>query len=111
MARRKKVEENNNTNIPEENTPEVNSETTATITEPTENQEPQENSVDENEITVKSRVKIKSGVENDMLGRRIHNGIKNYVYTVLAVRNDGYCTIECLTYVFTLSKDNLILVR
>ena len=102
MGRRKKTEEtnpevNNNTNIPEENTSEVNSETTTTNPEPA--------------IQMGSRVKIKSGVSSDMMGRRIHNGIKNYVYTVLAVRSDDYCTIECLTYVLTLHKNDLILVE
>lgn len=58
-------------------------------------------------IVVGSRVKVKKDVGNDMLGKRIHNGIKNYVYTVKVVRPDGYCTIECMAYQFTLSKEQL----
>ena len=61
----------------------------------------------EDVINVGDRVKIKSDVSNDMLGRRIHNGIKNYNYTVKVVRPDNYLIIECLTYVFTLHKDEV----
>ena len=61
------------------------------------------------EIIVGSRVKINKEIGHDMLGRRIHNGIKNYVYTVKAVRPDNYCTIECLAYQFTLAKSDLSL--
>lgn len=127
MGRRRKTEEtnpevNDNINIPEENASEVNSETTVTNSESIEinmeNQELPENptagllQVEENPtIKTGSRVKIKPGIPNDMMGRRIHNGIKNYVYTVLAVRTDGYCTIECLTYVFTLHSKDLDLVK
>lgn len=126
MARRRKTEEtnpevNNNTNIVEENVSELTSETTITNSEPIEidmaNQElPEEPTagllqVEELTIEKGSRVKIKPGTPNDIMGRRIHNGIKNYVYTVLAVRTDGYCTIECLTYVFTLHKKDLDLVK
>lgn len=126
MGRRRKTEEtnpevNNNTNIPEENVPEVNSETTVTNSEPTEidmsNQELPENptagllQVEEPTIKIGSKVKIKPTVGHDTIGRRIHNGIKNYVYTVKVARPDGYCTIECLTYVFTLSSKDLDLVK
>lgn len=64
-----------------------------------------------NAIRVGDRVKIKPEVGNDIVGRRIHNGIKNYLYTVKAVRNDGYITIECLTYVFTLSNKDLEFIK
>lgn len=111
MGRRRKTEEtnpevNNNTNIPEENVSEVNSESTESNIEPAEIPV-----IEEPTIQKGSRVKIKPGIANDIMGRRIHNGIKNYVYTVLAVRTDGYCTIECLTYVFTLPSKDLDLVK
>ena len=61
----------------------------------------------EDVINVGDRVKIKSDVSNDMLGRRIHNGIKNYNYTVKVARPDNYLIIECLTYIFTLHKDEV----
>lgn len=128
MGRRRKTEEtnpevNNNTNMPEKNNSEVNSETTVTNSEPISidmsNQELPENVTaglsqvidEEPAIVTGSKVKIKTGIGNDMIGRRIHNGIKNYVYTVLAVRSDDYCTIECLTYTFTLHKNDLILIK
>ena len=128
MGRRRKTEEtnpevNNNTNIPEENNSEVNSETTVTNSEPItidlSNQELPENPTtglsqvasEEPTLQIGSKVKINPAIGNDMVGRRIHNGIKNYVYTVKTVRDDGYCTIECLTYVFTLHKNDLNLVK
>lgn len=61
------------------------------------------------EIIVGSRVKINNEIGHDMLGKRIHNGVKNYVYTVKAVRPDDYCTIECLACQFTLAKSDLSL--
>lgn len=53
------------------------------------------------------RVKILPDVSNDMLGRRIHNGVKNYVYKIHNIRDDGYCTITCLTHCFTLKLSQL----
>lgn len=63
-----------------------------------------------NTISIGSRVKINPSVSNDCVGRRIHNGVKNYTYTVKSVRTDGFCTVECLTYVFTVNKKDLILI-
>lgn len=103
MARRKNKEENNNTNIMGDIASEVISEITETNSEPSQ--------VEEITIEIGSKVKIRPDIPNDIMGRRIHNGIKNYVYTVLAVRTDKYCTIECLTYVFTLHQKDLILVK
>ena len=60
-----------------------------------------------NNIVKGDRVKIDPKLSNDMLGRRIHNGVKNYTYTVLNVRSDGFCSIECLTHVFCVHKDHL----
>lgn len=62
-------------------------------------------------LKVGDRVKIKPEVGNDIVGRRIHNGIKNYLYTVKNVRDDGYVTIECLTYIFTLNKKDLEFIK
>lgn len=59
------------------------------------------------ELKVGDKVKIKSNVETDTLGRRIHNGIRNYTYRVLAVRPDGFISIECLTYAFLVRKDQV----
>ena len=63
--------------------------------------------VERKEIRVGDRVKIKPNVETDTLGRRIHNGIRNYTYNVLAVRPDGFISIECLTYAFLVRKDQV----
>jgi hypothetical protein len=62
-------------------------------------------------LKVGDRVKIKKNVGNDIVGRRIHNGIKNYLYTVKHVRSDGYVTIECLTYTFTLHNKDLEFIK
>lgn len=59
------------------------------------------------EFKVGDKVKIKPNVETDTLGRRIHNGIRNYTYRVLAVRPDGFISIECLTYAFLVRKDQV----
>ena len=59
------------------------------------------------ELKVGDVVKLKSDVETDTLGRRIHNGIRNYTYRVLAVRPDGFISIECLTYAFLVRKDQV----
>lgn len=59
------------------------------------------------EIRVGDKVKIKPNVETDTLGRRIHNGIRNYTYNVLTVRPDGFISIECLTYAFLVRKDQV----
>ena len=53
------------------------------------------------------KVKIKPDVSNDMLGRRIHNGVKNYQYKIHNIRDDGYCTVICLTHCFTLKLTQL----
>lgn len=55
------------------------------------------------------RVKL-GDIKNDTLGRRIHNGIKNYVYTIRSIRPDGVACIECLTHVFNVKLSDLIKV-
>ena len=71
--------------------------------------EPVEETVEEtgDNIVKGDRVKIDPKLSNDMLGRRIHNGLKNYTYTVLNVRSDGFCSVECLTHVFCVHKKHL----
>ena len=59
-------------------------------------------------IVVGDFVKIKPDVFNDMLGKHIHNGIKNYNYKVKLVRVDGYLVIECLAYSFVLKPEEVI---
>lgn len=59
------------------------------------------------QLKVGDIVKLKPNVETDTLGRRIHNGIRNYTYRVLAVRPDGFISIECLTYAFLVRKDQV----
>ncbi len=59
-------------------------------------------------INVGDTIKLKSTVQHDILGRRIHNGIRNYNYKVLNIRDDGYITIECLTYVFVISPEDIV---
>ena len=117
-----------NETLSQEN-PEVQNELLNEITEDTqendvqpaeENTENQDNLSNEQEnenveepgdtIVKGDRVKIDPKLSNDMLGRRIHNGVKNYTYTVLNVRSDGFCSIECLTHVFCVNKNNLIKV-
>lgn len=46
-------------------------------------------------------VRLKPDVKFDMVGRRIHAGLKGYQYRVLSVRIDGMLIIECLTHCFT----------
>lgn len=72
---------------------------------------PKEEKKKEKIIKVGDMVKIKPTVSNDMLGRRIHNGIRNYNYTVKLVRVDGYLVLECLTYNFILLPTEVDLIE
>ena len=58
-------------------------------------------------INVGDRVKI-NNIGMDTVGRRIHLGVKNYVYTVKNVRPDGIACIECLTHIFNVKVSDLI---
>ena len=58
-------------------------------------------------IKLGDAVKIKPEVSNDMLGRRIHNGVKNYRYIVKLVRDEGYLVLACLTYQFILRPEEV----
>lgn len=107
------LDENLDTNVEEvqdELSEEVSNDSKNDIQEPKEdNQVNQENKEESKEIiNIGSRVKINPELSNDIVGRRIHSGLKNYVYTVKAVRPDGYATVECMTYVFTVAKSDLI---
>lgn len=53
------------------------------------------------------RVKIKGNTTTDCMGRRIHNGLRNYVYTVRTVRPDKIACVECLTHVFNIKLSDL----
>lgn len=52
-------------------------------------------------------VKLNDDVKFDALGRRIHNGLRNYVYRVLSVRVDDMLVIECLTHCFTIAPNDV----
>ena len=63
-------------------------------------------------VTLKpgDKVKIKEGVGNDTLGRRIHPGVQKYVYTIRSIRPDGVACVECLTHVFNVNLQDLIIL-
>lgn len=52
------------------------------------------------DLKIGDRVKVNGSTNTDTMGRRIHNGLKNYVYTIRSIRPDGIACIECLTHVF-----------
>lgn len=58
-------------------------------------------------IKIGDHVKINNDIEYDMFGKRIHNGIKNYNYTVKLVRVDGYLVVECLTHSFVIKQSDV----
>ena len=102
--------------------PEVKKELLKEIINPEENQEnevePGENKkekIDNLSIEKESNTEIKPGdhvklhndVKFDLLGRRIHAGIRNYNYRVLSVRIDGMLIIECLTLCFTVKPSDV----
>lgn len=84
--------------------PEVSS---VIMDEPVTTEEETKKAEDVINLKIGDRVRIKEGIGNDMLGRRIHNGIRNYLYKITNIRNDGYCTITCLTHTFTLKLSQL----
>ena len=73
----------------------------------TERAEMKRKKAEKDQLKVGDIVRLKPNVETDTLGRRIHNGIRNYTYRVLAVRPDGFVSIECLTYAFLVRKDQV----
>lgn len=92
------------------------------IEEPVNNQENEDKNVDtsvneidnlsneentSNEIKPGDRVKINKDVQFDIQGAKIHNGLKNYTYTVRNVRPDKMVIIECLTRRFTVKQNEI----
>lgn len=69
-----------------------------------------EQSVD-TELKPGDRVKIKGDTTTDCMGRRIHNGLRNYLYTVRNVRPDKIACVECLTHVFNIKLTDLEKVK
>lgn len=126
MGRRKKGIDNLNETLSTEN-PEIQKELLKDLVdnrcdqdEPVSNEnnelnnlsnEPVENNVEEpveTDFNVGDRVKINDNTNTDTMGRRIHNGLKNYTYTVRSVRPDGIACVECLTHVFNVKLVDLI---
>lgn len=73
--------------------------------------EPVEENVEEpvdTNIKPGDKVKVNGSTNTDTMGRRIHNGLKNYTYTVRSVRPDGIACIECLTHVFNVRLVDLV---
>lgn len=87
--------------------------------EPVSNKVLDTNNSSSNEIEIKhvepvktefkpgDNVKLNNDIKFDMVGRRIHNGLKNYTYRILSVRIDGMLIIECLTHCFTVSPKDV----
>ena len=103
-------------------TPEVQEELLNEIINPEDNQdnevEPGENKENEmNNLSIEEEsnteikpgdyVKLNEDVKFDVVGRRIHAGIRNYNYRVLSVRIDGMIIIECLTHCFTVKPTDV----
>ena len=103
-------------------TPEVQEELLNEIINPEDNQdneveqcENKENEMNNLSIEEESNPEIKPGdyvklnddVKFDVVGRRIHAGIRNYNYRVLSVRIDGMIIIECLTHCFTVKPTDV----
>lgn len=82
------------------------------IEEKEEKQEEPKEDVKIETVTLKpgDKVKIKEDVGNDTLGRRIHPGVQKYVYTVRSIRPDGVACVECLTHVFNVDLQDLIIL-
>lgn len=55
-------------------------------------------------------VKLHKDIKFDLLGRRIHEGLRNYQYRILSVRVDGMLIIECLTHCFTVQPKDVDLI-
>lgn len=82
------------------------------IEEKEERQEEPKEDIKTETVTLKpgDKVKIKEDVGNDTLGRRIHPGVQKYVYTVRSIRPDGVVCVECLTHVFNVDLQDLIIL-
>lgn len=59
------------------------------------------------DFKVGDNVKLNKDVKFDLLGKRIHEGLRNYKYRILSVRVDGMLIIECLTHCFTVKPEDV----
>lgn len=113
MGRRKTLDVNETLS---QETPKVQEELLEEIINPEDNQENQvepgeEQKEEMNNLSIEEEkvenfepgeiVRLKPDVKFDLLGRRIHAGLKGYNYRILSVRVDGMLVIECLTHCFT----------
>lgn len=121
MARKRRVNQLSEETLSQE-TPEVKKELLKEIINPEDNQdnqvEPGEeqkeemNNLSNEETNIPEfkpgdRVKLKSNIKFDLLGRRIHNGLRGYQYKILSIRIDGMLVIECLTHCFTVKPTDV----
>lgn len=119
MGRRKTLDVNEVNETLSQEKPEVQEELLEEIIKPKDNEvEPGEEQKEEmNNLSIEEenspeikpgdRVKLHQDVKFDLLGRRIHAGIRNYNYRVLSVRIDGMLVIECLTHCFTVKPSDV----
>lgn len=113
MGRRKTLDVNETLS---QETPKVQEKLLEEIINPEDNQENQvepgkEQKEEMNNLSIEEEkvenfepgeiVRLKPDVKFDLLGRRIHAGLKGYNYRILSVRVDGMLVIECLTHCFT----------
>lgn len=119
MGRRKTLDVNETLS---QETPKVQEELLEEIINPEDNQENQvepgeEQKEEMNNLSIEEEkvenfepgeiVKLKPDVKFDLLGRRIHAGLKGYNYRILSVRVDGMLVIECLTHCFTVQPTDV----
>lgn len=119
MGRRKTLDVNETLS---QETPEVQEELLEEIINPEDNQENQvepgeEQKEEMNNLSIEEEkvenfepgeiVRLKPDVKFDLLGRRIHAGLKGYNYRILSVRVDGMLVIECLTHCFTVQPTDV----
>lgn len=119
MGRRKTLDVNETLS---QETPKVQEELLEEIINPEDNQENQvepgkEQKEEMNNLSIEEEkvenfepgeiVRLKPDVKFDLLGRRIHAGLKGYNYRILSVRVDGMLVIECLTHCFTVQPTDV----
>lgn len=74
-------------------------------------EEPKKEPRKEKILRVGDHVKLNKDVKFDLLGRRIHPGLRNYKYRILSIRVDGMLIIECLTHCFTVKPTDVEVVE
>lgn len=119
MGRRKTLDVNETLS---QETPKVQEKLLEEIINPEDNQENQvepgeEQKEEMNNLSIEEEkvenfepgeiVRLKPDVKFDLLGRRIHAGLKGYNYRILSVRVDGMLVIECLTHCFTVQPTDV----